>query len=138
LGGTKFEELTEALQEPNDDAVILSGGIGLTPEEWSSLDMMRSVLERTGPVILWLAPDDIANLTQFAPSIRSFIGAGIFVAGPDGGVMTESERQARLKELRQHYGMRDEEIVQRASSKALSPEPEFVEWLVLLGRGDLV
>jgi len=133
-----FEGLREALQQPNDDAVVLSAGAELTPEKWSRLDIMRSALERIGPVIFWLAPNDVANLTGSAPNIRSLIGASIFIAGPDGGIMTEEERRERLKELVQYFGLSNEEIVRRAESKELPPEPEFVEWLVLLGRGDLV
>jgi hypothetical protein len=138
LGTATFEGLREALQQPNDDAVLLSAGADLTPEKWSSLDIMRSALERAGPVILWLAPNDVANLTEFAPNIRSFLGGSIFIAGPDGSIMTERERQDRVIQLEQHYGLSSEEIVRRAESKELPPEPHFVEWLVLLGRGDLV
>ncbi len=112
--------------------------MGLTPEKWRLLDIMRSALERKGPAILWLASDDIANLANLAPNIRSLIGASIFVAGPDGGIMTETERQQRLKELSEHFGLTGEEVVRRAESRELPNEPEFVEWLVLLGRGDLV
>ncbi|MGH9444922.1 MAG: hypothetical protein ACRD3O_04230 [Terriglobia bacterium] len=138
LGTATFEGLRQDLQQPNDDAVVLSAGAGLAKEKWSSLDVMRSALERPGPVILWLAPNDVANLTEFAPNIRSFIGPSIFIAAPDGGIMTEEERQERLKELGQQLGLSNEEIIRRAESKELPPEPEFVEWLVLLGRGDLV
>lgn len=138
LEPSTFDELREALHQPDDDAVILSGGTGLTPEKWRSLDIMRSALERKGPVVLWLAPSDVANIAEYAPNIRSFIGSSIFVAGPDGGTMTEAERQERLTQLSQHYGMTAEETVRRAEAKALPHEPEFVEWLVLLGRGDLV
>ncbi len=138
LDTSTFEGLREALQQPNEDAVVLSAGADLTSEKWSSLDIMRSALERAGPVILWLAPNDVADLTEFAPNIRSFIGASIFIAGPDGGIMTEADRQERLKELGHHFGLSNEEIVRKAESKELPPEPEFVEWLVLLGRGDLV
>ncbi len=133
-----FEELREALHQPDDDAVILSRGTGLTPEKWRSLDIMRSALERKGPVVLWLAPDDIANLADFAPNIRSFIGGSIFLAGPDGGIMTETERQQRLKDLSEHFGLTGEEVVRKAEARELPHEPEFVEWLVLLNRGDLV
>lgn len=133
-----FEELREALQQPGDDAVVLIGGPDLAPERWSSLDVMRSALERAGPIVLWMAPDAVASLTKFAPNIRSFIGSSIFVAAPDGGIMTEAERQERLKELEEYYRLTSEEIVHRAESKQLPPEPHFVEWLVLLGRGDLV
>ena len=138
LEASTFEQLREAVQQPEDDAVILSTGAGLTREKWSSLDIMRSALERNGPVVLWLTPDEIASLTEFAPNIRSFIGGSIFAAGPDGGLMTETERRERLRELEEHYALTSEEVVRRAERKGLSPEPEFVEWLVLIGRGDLV
>jgi hypothetical protein len=99
---------------------------------------MRSALERKGPVILWLASEDIANLANFAPNIRSLIGGSIFVVGPDGGIMTETERQQRLKELSEHFGFSGDEAVRKAEARELPHEPEFVEWLVLLGRGDLL
>jgi len=133
-----FEELREALQQPGHDAVVLTASTGLASEKWSSLDVMRSALERAGPIVLWMAPDAVAGLADFAPNIRSFIGASIFMAAPDGGMMTDSERRQRLKELEEHYGLTSEEIVRRAESRELPPEPHFVEWLVLLGRGDLV
>jgi hypothetical protein len=138
LEPSTFEELREALHQPDDDAVILSGGTGLTQEKWRSLDIMRSALERKGPVILWLATSDVANLTEHAPNIRSFIGASIFLAGPDGGVMTETERQERVTELSQHFRLTGEDVIRKAEAKELPLEPEFVEWLVLMGRGDLV
>lgn len=138
LEPSTFEELREALHQPDDDAVILSSGMGLTPEKWRSLDIMRSALERKGPVILWLSPGDVANLTEHAPNIHSFIGGSIFLTGPDGGIMTEAERQERLNELSQHFGFSGDEAVRKAEAGELPHEPEFVEWLVLLGRGDLL
>ena len=99
---------------------------------------MRSALERRGPVILLLSPGTFAGLSEFAPNIRSFIGPSIFAASPEGGIMTEKERESRVSELALHYGTSNEEIVLKAESGELPPEPQFVEWLVLLGRGDLV
>jgi hypothetical protein len=136
--GTSFERLREQLHHLEDDAVILFAGADLGASDWSSLDTMRSALERTGPVVLWIAPDAVALLSEHAPNIRSFIGSSIFVAGPEPGIMTDKERAGRLEELRQHYQLSDQEIVRRAEAHELPPEPHFVEWLVLLGRGDLV
>ena len=51
--------------------------------------------------------------------------------------MTEKERESRVSELALHYGTSNVEIVLKAESGELPPEPQFVEWLVLLGRGDL-
>lgn len=133
-----FEELRAALHRPSNDIVILVVPIDLGAEKWSSVDLMRSALERTGPVILWVSANAFAGLSQFAPNIRSFIGPSIFAAGPEGGIMTDQQRNARLEELIGHYGYGNEEIVRKAESKELPPEPHFVEWLVLLGRGDLV
>jgi hypothetical protein len=133
-----FEQLREALHQPDDDAVVLSGGAGLAPEKWRSLDIMRSAMERGGPVILWLAAADVANVANFAPNIRSLIGSDYFVVGPDGGLMTEAERQERLKQLSEHFGFSGEETVRKAEAGELPHDPEFVEWLVLMGRGDLV
>jgi hypothetical protein len=138
LEPSTFDELREALHQPDDDAVILSSGTGLRQEKWRSLDIMRSALERKGPVILWLATGDVAIITEHAPNIRSFVGASIFLAGPDGGIMTETERQERLKQLSEHFQLTDQEVVRKAEVGELSNEPEFVEWLVLLDRGDLV
>jgi hypothetical protein len=138
LRGSSFETLREELHQPEDDAVILFAGADLEANEWSSLDTMRSALERTGPVVLWIAPDAVARLSEHAPNIRSFIGSSIFVAGREPGIMTESERESRLQELRQHYKLSDQEILRRAEAHELPSEPHFVEWLVLLGRGDLV
>lgn len=133
-----FDGLREALHQPDNDAVILLAGGELSASDWLSLDLMRSALERPGPVVLWMVPEAVAQLADCAPNIRSFIGSSIFVAGPDGGIMTDEERERRLQDLREHYQTGDDEVIRRAKSKELPPEPEFVEWLVLLGRGDLV
>jgi hypothetical protein len=136
--GSSFETLREQLHQPEDDGVILFAGPDLEVGEWSSLDTMRSALERTGPVVLWISPDAVSQLTESAPNIRSFIGSGVFVAGPEPGIMTDDERESRLQELRQHYQLSDQEIVRRAEAHELPPDPHIVEWLVLLGREDLV
>lgn len=132
------EQLVEALHNPGDDIAVLTANVGPEPELWSSLDLMRSALERRGPVVFWLPADCVAGLSEHAPNVRSFIGGSIFVVGPDGGLMTEEDRKKRLEELSKHYGLTNEEIVQRAEARTLSSEPHFIEWLALLGRGDLV
>jgi hypothetical protein len=138
LRDNTFEQLRDRLHQPHDDIVILSASRDLEPEMWSSLDMMRSALERSGPVIFWINADAVSRLSEFAPNIRSFIGPSIFVAGPEGGIITEAERQDRLQELAKQYGLSNEEVIRKAQSNELPPEPHFVEWVVLLGRGDLV
>jgi hypothetical protein len=133
-----FEQLRAGLHQPSGDVIILLAAANPTAVMWSSLDVMRSALEREGPIVFWISVDAFAGLSQFAPNIRSFIGASVFVAGPDGSIMSEEERQNRLEDLSRHYGFNNDEIMRRAESRELPPEPHFVEWLVLLGRGDLL
>jgi len=138
LKDQQLEELGENLHQPDDDIVILVANGDLGGARWSSLDLMRSALERRGPIVFWLSPDCLPRLSQHAPNIRSFVGGSIFSAGPDGGVMSEEDRQERLQQLAERYKLTGDEIVARAQAGELPSEPHFIEWLVLLGRGDLV
>ena len=99
LRDATFDHLREQLHSPSYDIVILAAVIDLGQEGWSSVDLMRSALERSGPVILWLSPDAFVGLSAFAPNVRSFVGPSVFIAGPDGAIMSEEERTKRLTEL---------------------------------------
>jgi len=138
LQNEPLDTLARVLHEPEDDIGILVAHADIGLERWSSLDLMRSALERKGPIILWLSSDCIPGIVEHAPNIRSFIGGSLFCAGPEGGLMTEEDREKRLRELREFYDLTNDQVIERARSKALPSEPHFVEWLVLLGRGDLV
>jgi len=52
--------------------------------------------------------------------------------------MTPAECEARLAQLREHYGKTDTQIMADAESPTLEMTPHMVEWLILLDRGDLV
>lgn len=47
-------------------------------------------------------------------------------------------RQSRLNKLRAAHGLWDEEVVSRAQRGTLPPGPDFVEWLSLLRRDNLI
>jgi hypothetical protein len=138
LADNTYKQLRSNLNEPADDIVILVAVGEFTHDKWQSIDLMRSALERKGPIIFWVSAETFAGLSEYAPNIRSFIGPSVFIAGPEGSIMTEEDRLNRLQELAHHYGQTNEEIVRKAEARELVPEPHLVEWLVLLGRGDLV
>ena len=52
--------------------------------------------------------------------------------------MTAAERQQRISSLELHFHISSAEVIARAEAGNLPIEPHFVEWLVLLDRGDLV
>jgi hypothetical protein len=138
LKESTFESLFLSLHVPSADVVILNTEGQLSAESWAALDLMRSAMERSGPIVLCVPPDDIPKISEFAPNIRSFIGSSVFNSGSDGGLMTLEERKTRLDELVQHYGLSNEEFIQKVIAGQRGSDPHLIEWLVLLGRGDLV
>jgi len=133
-----IDELSDALQEPADDIVVLTAGQTIEPDQWSAIDMNRSRLERNGPLIFWISTAQFSQISRGAPNIRSYIGGSVFRVTPDADSIDEVQRHHRLSELSAHYGWTNEEVVSRAAEGGLPAEPEFVEWLVLLDRGDLI
>ena len=136
--GRPVEQLRADLHAPGNDAVLITSLDQRDLDHWRALDINRSGLARRGPIVLWLSAEGLTGLCRWAPNLKSFIGGSMFVAASHGGVMTAEERQQRLEQLAGHYRMSGEEVIRRAESGALPTEPQFVEWLVLLGRGDLV
>ena len=131
-------ELCHLLHQPSHDGVLIHGLEGWRDEQLQSLDIRRSSLLRKGFVVLWLTLDGIRRLSQKAPNLRSWIGGSQFQATPDPGWMSEDERHTRLAALSDHYKLNDDDVIRMAKAGTLPPDPEFAEWLVLLGRGNLV
>ena len=133
-----MDGLRTALESPADDPVLIADLDGVDAEAWSALDVNRSGLAREGAVILWLSSYGLANLSRFAPNLRSFVGGSIFPLSPDGSTLTPEERASRIAELEDHFRMTSEQAIAQALAGTQPPDPLFVEWLVLLDRGDLV
>lgn len=137
-GTGAVHDFISAIRTNSSDTVLLSGLDDWDEASWRALDIQRSALERRGTIILMLSPNAVLRLTNNAPNIRSFIGGSFIQLAPSGGALTEAERRTRIKELEMSYGLPSEEVIEKAKSSTLVPDPAFVEWLVLLGRGDLV
>lgn len=52
--------------------------------------------------------------------------------------MSPEDVERRLVAMREHYGFSDEEVVASAIAGTIPPDPDYCEWLVLLGRSDLI
>jgi hypothetical protein len=135
---SSIEKLHNDLSETWAEPVLMADLDQADPERWSALDVNRSALSREGAIVLWLSAAGVANLCSYAPNLRSFVGGSIFNLGTDGGAMTTAERNQRIADLESHFAMTSADVVKLAKSGSLPTEPHFVEWLVLLGRGDLV
>jgi hypothetical protein len=137
-GAGSMEGLLTALASPADDPVLITDLDGVDAEAWSALDVNRSGLAREGAVIVWLSSYGLANLSHFAPNLRSFVGGSIFPLSPDGSTLTPEERASRIAELEGHFRMTSEQAIAQAAAGTQPSDPLFVEWLVLVDRGDLV
>ena len=132
------EELRSELRKDASDPVLISSLNLADGEHWSVLDINRSGLIREGAIILWLSVDDLTRLCTFAPNVRSFIGGSIFHVSKSGDALTTAERLERISSLEAHFQISSSDVIALAEAGNLPTEPHFVEWLVLLDRGDLV
>jgi hypothetical protein len=135
--GVAPERLIGELRTPDNDLVVIKGLHAWTDAGLAALDINRSALQRQGPVILWLPMQGLVRLFQHAPNLRSWIGGSVFHAVLDRGLMSDAERQEHLDQLRTHYGKSDEDVIREAQEGILPSDPEYTEWLVLMGRPDL-
>jgi hypothetical protein len=115
-------------------------------EEWSKIDRDRSRLERlpgqtigvdSSIAVLVLSKESFGALQSSAPDLTSWIGGSVFELAPEAA-LSSTDREVRLAELRRWGNMTDDEVVRGATDGSLPSDPYFAEWLVLLGRGDLL
>lgn len=118
--------------------LIISGFDSFSEEEWGHLDLLRSRLGRQGTVVLVMSARSIQSLARNAPNLASWIGGSIWQVNIASESLSEEEKAARLHSLREWSGLTDDEVLKRAVEGTLPNQPEYAEWLVLLGRSDLL
>jgi hypothetical protein len=130
--------LLEELREVSSASVLILGLESWSDDQFASLDVNRSRLE-TGAFLLFQAdPKTLGRFFEQAPNLRSYMGANVFVVAPDSALMSHEEVEDRLNQLRKHYGLTDQLVLEDARNGSLPAEPHFAEWLVLLERSELV
>ncbi len=154
------EELAFLLEDEGAGSVRVLGGSneghalvkelsGLKPEDVALLPLPAEVIASVsrsldyergrlvgGPRGLLITSE--AGLRIFAaeaPSFWSWVGPRVWRADLQAGQL---DSEARLASLREGTGLRDEDVLERAQAGTLAPDPIFAEWLILLGRGDLL
>jgi hypothetical protein len=108
------------------------------PEQWQQFDYARSRFSHEKGGILLLTPHSAKQFQTYAPNFASWIGARVYDLQLGWEILTEAESQQRLEALQQFTGKTDVEVIRLAEAGQLPRDPEYGEWLVLLGRGDLL
>jgi hypothetical protein len=130
-------ELAFAARDHADGVLLVTLAAAFTLTEWAHADLNRSRLQRTGATVLVLSPAAAAQLENHAPNLASWVGGSMWrLVG--ARPLDAAEVELRLAAMRAHTAMSDEEVVRLAETAQLPADPEFAEWLALLGRGDLV
>ena len=130
--------IVELFETTAPGTVILKETESLSEETLRRLDFARSRLGRDGAVVLILKLDTLRRLLHVAPNLASFVEGFVAMLAPEAERLTSAEKESRLAALRVWAGLTDAEVVALASRGKLSPDPEYAEWLVLLGHGGLI
>jgi hypothetical protein len=128
----------ESIASTEVASLILSGFEQWTDADWRHLDQLRSNLVIQRGAFLLLSEHSTTLMLNQAPHLASLIGVRVYPFTYGTEFLTVEEQEDRLVSLRSWSGKTDDAIIALAESNQLSPEPEYGEWLVLLGRGDLI
>jgi hypothetical protein len=107
-------------------------------EDWLVLDRNRSALLSVTSVIFVMDSETLGGFLCAAPNLKSFVGARIYGIDFGGHVLAPEDIEVRLADLRSLFGWTDELAIAKAKAKEFPDDSRFFEWLVLLGRGDLL
>lgn len=108
------------------------------PEQWRQFDYARSQFSYDKGGILLFTRHSAAQFQHYAPNFASWIGSRVYDLQLGLEILTEAESQQRLEALQQSTGKTDAEVIHLAETGQLPTDPEYGEWLVLLGKGDLL
>jgi hypothetical protein len=133
---TNAAELAERIATPG--VLVVSGLDRFPQDEWRRLDLLRSRLQRDQPVIMVLSTTSVEYLIRGAPNLASWLGGSVWQWDIRADTLSDEEREERLEALREWSGKSDSEVVDLAENRALPLDPQYAEWLVLLGRGGLL
>ena len=131
------EELLTLVQAfPVGDVGVFGGLAGLDWGDFQAMDAGRSRLVCGARIVLVGTAQAVAQLRAHAPNLWSWMGS----REPARWTMLvdSAATEARLETLRADAGRSDEQVLAMAEKGTLPTDPRFVEWLVLLGRSDLL
>jgi hypothetical protein len=108
------------------------------PGEWARLDVLRSRLSRDHRAVLVLSEAAARHVFREAPHFTRLFTGSVWDLAPDPDAMSDADRRERVASLEQWANLSTADMIARAEVKTLPPDPEYAEWLVLVGRSDLL
>jgi hypothetical protein len=132
--------LFQAVHAHSRGTLIVVGAAAFSVDDWRRLDANRTRLMRNDVTILILDEAGAGRLENFAPNLASWVGGRVWRLADDTAApaLSPNEIDQRLAALRAWADLGDAEVIQLAEAGQLPRDPEYAEWLTLLGRGDLL
>ncbi|HET7504229.1 MAG TPA: hypothetical protein VFK02_24580 [Kofleriaceae bacterium] len=133
-------ELFKAVHDHPDGALIVAGAAVFSVDQWRNLDANRTRLMRDDITVLILDEASAGRLENVAPNLASWVGGRVWRLAVDAvpPELSHGEIDQRLAALRAWAGRSDAEVIRLAEAGQLPLDPEYAEWLTLVGRGDLL
>lgn len=117
------------------DVVVVVGLERMDAAALAALDLRRNRMVGGASVVLVMPEGFVPAVRRYMPNTWSLIGPRGWWVESTGSALDVDER---LASLRERYGLTDDQLVAEAERGELPLDPPMVEWLVLLGRGDLL
>jgi hypothetical protein len=129
-----------ALAQAGRRAGILVASLADTwpPGEWARLDVLRSRLSRDHRSVLVLSESAARHVFGEAPHFARLFTGSVWDLAPDPDQMSDADRLDRVASLERWASLSTADMIERARTRTLPPDPEYAEWLVLVGRSDLL
>jgi hypothetical protein len=121
-----------------EGALVIALADGIDNVTLGQLDEARSAILRAAAGVFLLPDRDLERFAREAPNLASVLAVRTFAWGDDPGLLDADSREAMLVGFRERSRMSDADLVAAATAGAAPAEPYVAEWLVLLGRGDLL
>ena len=132
-------DLVKQIKQNSEAYILLYDFENWDSQEWKTFDGFRSHLDqgKKGGFLI-LTQESTRLMLHNAPNFVSWLGARIYQFQKDAEMLTQTERDRRLKALQENFKMSDQDVIELAENRQLPSDPEFGEWLILLDRGDLL
>ena len=118
--------------------ILLVDARSFSADDWALLDRRRSAIAHRGVTVFVTTRSSFDDLMRIAPNLASWLGGQVFMFPSHGETDAVANRERRLEALRAWASQSDEEVLEAARLGTLPTDPEYAEWLVLLGHGELL
>jgi hypothetical protein len=131
------EDLVVALANASSGVVVVDART-FSRVDWLLSDQRRSEIDHRGLLVFVTTRASFGELMRTAPNLASWLGGEVFAYPGDDEPRAAEHREQRLTALRSWAAKTDDEVVEAARAGTLPRDPEYAEWLVLLGHSELL